>query len=276
MEPPEKLGIRGTYVAIDWDLCTGCGVCLRVCPQQLFEWVETSGHPTSEKKAFPAREPDCVECNQCEDTCPAQAIRVIYGGTWWEKALLSLMFAQIIVGISYGTVFGPSLGFRSLLYVGWLISVIGLPFWFSTAIYFPKKGKPQEGKRFVYTTALVDSGLYAIVRHPQFLGCIMLMSASILVSQHWLSAIVGIPISMWLYREIPKEEKGLIVRFGDEYKRYIKRVPKINFILGIIRFQRRNKTNTSHNSYQSDEKNKGQKTFSFKKFLFKMKSTTLC
>jgi protein-S-isoprenylcysteine O-methyltransferase Ste14 len=88
----------------------------------------------------------------------------------------------------------------------------------------------------VHTTALVDSGLYAIVRHPQFLGCIMLMSASILVSQHWLSAIVSIPISMWLYREIPKEEKGLIGRFGDEYKRYIKRVPKMNVILGISRF----------------------------------------
>jgi NAD-dependent dihydropyrimidine dehydrogenase PreA subunit len=33
VDSPEKLGIRGTYVAVDWDLCTGCGVCLKVCPQ---------------------------------------------------------------------------------------------------------------------------------------------------------------------------------------------------------------------------------------------------
>ena len=50
VDPPEKLGIHGTHVAIDWDICTGCGVCLEVCPQQLYEWAETSGHPTSGKK----------------------------------------------------------------------------------------------------------------------------------------------------------------------------------------------------------------------------------
>ena len=62
VDPPEKLGIRGTYVAVDWDICEGCGICLEVCPVPLYEWIETSGHPTSEKKAFPARELDCVQC----------------------------------------------------------------------------------------------------------------------------------------------------------------------------------------------------------------------
>jgi len=69
MDPPQKLGIRGTYVAVDWDICTGCGVCLKVCPQQLYEWRETAGHPTSEKKAFPARESDCIQCYTCETKC---------------------------------------------------------------------------------------------------------------------------------------------------------------------------------------------------------------
>ena len=61
MDPPEKLGIRETYVAVDWDICTGSGIFLKVCPKHLFEWVETSGHPTSKRKAFLARESDCVE-----------------------------------------------------------------------------------------------------------------------------------------------------------------------------------------------------------------------
>ena len=29
VEPPIKLGIRGTYVAIDWDICIGCAYVLR-------------------------------------------------------------------------------------------------------------------------------------------------------------------------------------------------------------------------------------------------------
>ena len=241
VDPPEKLGIRGTNVAIDWDVCEGCGTCIEVCPVKLYEWMETSGHPTSEKKPFPARESDCVQCFQCENKCPVKAITVTYGGPGWASAILLLMFAQIIVGIGYGTIFGPYLGYKFPLYVGWILSIVSLPFWFSTLIYFPKRGRPREGKRFVDTTVLVDSGLYAIVRHPQFLGCIMLMSASILVSQHWLSAIIGIPISLWLYTEIPKEEKGLTIRFGDDYKRYTQKVPKLNPLLGLIRILQRRK-----------------------------------
>jgi protein-S-isoprenylcysteine O-methyltransferase Ste14 len=64
----------------------------------------------------------------------------------------------------------------------------------------------------------------------------MLMSASIIVSQHWLSVIVSIPIAVWLYTEyLPKEEKGLLIRFGDDYRRYMQRVPRLNPLLGIMR-----------------------------------------
>ena len=88
MDPPEKLGIRRTYVAVDWDLCTGCGICLKVCPQLLFEWVETVGSPTSEKKVFPARELECVQCYTCEVKCPVKAIRFVYPGlTGWQNVL---------------------------------------------------------------------------------------------------------------------------------------------------------------------------------------------
>jgi len=99
----------------------------------------------------------------------------------------------------------------------------------------------------MHTTVVIDSGTYGIVRHPQFLGCMMLMSASVLVSQHWLSAIIGIPISVWLYKEIPKEEKGLIIRFGEDYKHYMQRVPRMNILVGIIRLlQRRKRERKQH------------------------------
>jgi protein-S-isoprenylcysteine O-methyltransferase Ste14/NAD-dependent dihydropyrimidine dehydrogenase PreA subunit len=242
VDPPEKLGIRGTYVAVDWDICTGCGVCLEVCPKQLYEWVETSGHPTSEKKAFPARESDCVQCYTCESKCSVEAIRVTFGGPpGWEGAVVLLMLAQIVVGIVYGMLFGPYLGVEILGYVGCVVLAVGLVFFVSIAVYFPRKGKPAKGKGLMDTTVVVDSGTYGIVRHPQILGCMLLMSASILISQHWLSAIVGIPIMVWLYAELPKEEKGLTLKFGDDYKLYMQKVPRINFVLGVIRLLRRRK-----------------------------------
>ena len=133
VDPPLKLGVRGTYVAVDWDICTGCGVCLEVCPLQLFEWADAFGHPTSEKKVFPVRELDCVQCYNCEDKCPVQAIRTEYPGmTGWENLLAWLSFIsaflQPIGGILYGLLYGPSLGVPALFYAGWIVLVIGFLF----------------------------------------------------------------------------------------------------------------------------------------------------
>ncbi|MEE8571294.1 MAG: 4Fe-4S binding protein, partial [Candidatus Bathyarchaeia archaeon] len=243
---PETLGIRGTYVAVDWDLCTGCGICLEICPLQLYEWVETSGHSTSKKKAFPAREPDCVQCYKCETKCPMQAIRIEFspadfqGPTGWLFTLVATLSLLLpIVGIIYGLWFGPFLGIQPLFYVGWVLLPVALFFLFSIVIYFKRDGKPGEGKGLMDTTVLVDSGTYAIVRHPMALGSILLMSASILISQHWLGAIVGVIVSALTYRNQVKLEKGLLVKFGDDYKRYMEKVPRMNLFLGTLRFVKR-------------------------------------
>ena len=240
VDPPKKLGIRGTYVAVDWDICTGCGICLETCPKQLYEWVETSGHPTSEKKAFPAREPDCIQCLACETQCPAQAIRISVGApsSGWQIAVYGFL-SQIILGFAYWAFFGSYLSLQILQYAGWIVLAISLPFFFSPVIYFRKKGKSPKEKSLMLTTVIVDSGTYGIVRHPQILGFILLISASILIFQHWLSVIIGVPLMVLFYREAVKEEKGLIIKFGDDYKRYMKKVPRMNFLLGVIRLLRR-------------------------------------
>jgi len=148
------------------------------------------------------------------------------------------MFAQIIGSVVYGIVLGPYLGLNIPFYVGWIILVVGLPFFFSPAIYFPKA---QEGKSVMDTTVIVDSGTYGIVRHPQILGCLLLMFGSILISQHWLSAIIALPISVLFYRYVLNEEKDLVVKFGDDYRRYMQKVPRMDLLLGIIRLLRRKK-----------------------------------
>ncbi|QCC46487.1 4Fe-4S dicluster domain-containing protein [Halobellus limi] len=76
VEPPEKLGIHGTHVAVDYDLCVADGACLENCPVDVFTWVETPDHPESERKVEPTREDQCIDCMLCVDICPVDAIDV--------------------------------------------------------------------------------------------------------------------------------------------------------------------------------------------------------
>jgi len=73
---PKALGIHGTAVAVDFDICNADGACIDACPVNVFEWLQTPGHPASDKKADPTREPDCIFCMACESVCPVEAIKI--------------------------------------------------------------------------------------------------------------------------------------------------------------------------------------------------------
>ncbi|MHB1391195.1 MAG: ATP-binding protein [Thermoleophilia bacterium] len=52
---------------IDREECTGCGICVDECPQEVLEL-------DSEDIAVLARPDSCDSCATCEDACPTEAI----------------------------------------------------------------------------------------------------------------------------------------------------------------------------------------------------------
>jgi NAD-dependent dihydropyrimidine dehydrogenase PreA subunit len=76
IDPPGQLGIWGQDVCIDFDICVADGACIEACPVNVYEWLETPGHPASDKKAFMIREKDCIFCMACENVCPPQAVKI--------------------------------------------------------------------------------------------------------------------------------------------------------------------------------------------------------
>lgn len=76
---PGLLGIHGTAVAVDFDLCVADGACIEACPVDVFEWLDTPGHAASEKKADPTRESECIFCMACQSVCPPKAIKITRG-----------------------------------------------------------------------------------------------------------------------------------------------------------------------------------------------------
>jgi protein-S-isoprenylcysteine O-methyltransferase Ste14 len=91
------------------------------------------------------------------------------------------------------------------------------------------------GEKGISKETLVESGMYAFVRHPEFLGHILIIFALIFIAQHYVSLIIGAMLIILLCLAMIEEEKRNIEKFGDAYKDYIKRVPRINLLAGVIR-----------------------------------------
>jgi len=154
--------------------------------------------------------------------------------------LSSLLFiSQIIVGIY---LLSDVSQIEILAYVGVGVYVFsGIVFGMLPVMEFRKKGGVRKGKSYIYTTKLVDTGIYSIVRHPQFVTFILWSIAGMLLFQHWIIIVLGIPIIPLTYIDLIRADKDSIEKFEDDYKAYITKVPRANFLLGIIRLLRRRK-----------------------------------
>jgi len=148
-----------------------------------------------------------------------------------------LFISQIIVGLYLLS--GVS-QIEILAYVGVGLYVFsGLIFGSLPVIEFRKKGRVRKGRSYIHTTKLVDTGIYSIVRHPQYVTFILWAIAGMLLFQHWIVVLLGIPIFPLTYIDLITADKDAIQKFGDDYKAYMKKVPRANFLLGIIRRFRR-------------------------------------
>lgn len=129
-----------------------------------------------------------------------------------------------------------------LFAIGWVVWAFGMVMVMAPIVMFPRRGGVPKGKSFVHTTNLVDTGIYSIVRHPQYTGGIYaLFLTTFLWYPHWLFGVLGVMGVLVIYMGCKEEDQHLIKKFGDEYKSYMGKVPGMNFILGIIRLYRRKK-----------------------------------
>jgi len=118
--------------------------------------------------------------------------------------------------------------------LGWGIMWISAIFGWLPIFTFRSRGE-IKGRSYINTTVLVDSGVYSIVRHPQYLAGVLLNIALPLITQHWLVVILGIIGSAVIYLNTFEEEKESLQKFGDSYLSYQAKVPRLNFLLGSFR-----------------------------------------
>jgi protein-S-isoprenylcysteine O-methyltransferase Ste14 len=161
--------------------------------------------------------------------------------SWLEFVPVTLVSILILAQIIVGIYLLPAVSqIETLAYaaVG-LYVVSGLVFGALPVMEFRRKGGVRKGNSYIHTTQLVDTGVYSIVRHPQYVTFMLWAIAGMLLFQHWLVVMLGIPIIPLTYIDLVKADEDALEKFGDAYKAYMKQVPRANFLLGIIRRCRR-------------------------------------
>ena len=72
---------------------------------------------------------------------------------------------------------------------------------------------------------LATTGAYARIRHPQYVGFVLIMTGFLL---QWptLVTLAMYPILLFMYARLAKREQAdMLAQFGDEYRRYMAKVP---------------------------------------------------
>ncbi len=144
----------------------------------------------------------------------------------------ALLIVQVILAFFVFT--DPRI--EPLSVAGWVIWALGTVFAILPIFTLRRRGGVPEGKSYMQTTALVDTGIYAIVRHPQGGTAGLLFSLSLaLIGQHWLLVVLAAVGMVLIYVDTFNADQACIEKFGQEYVRYMQRVPRVNFVTGILR-----------------------------------------
>ena len=74
---------------------------------------------------------------------------------------------------------------------------------------------------------LIDTGPYALVRHPIYTGLLIAIFGSAMASGEWRGVLAVLIAFAALWRKLQLEERWMTERFGERYVAYRQRVPAL-------------------------------------------------
>lgn len=142
--------------------------------------------------------------------------------------LLSLGQLLVLANIFINAFVKGQINIQWLNYVAAVLLGLALVLWPFPIFALRKHGEINSNGSFLATTKLVDHGIYSKVRHPQYLGMILLNTALLLLNPHWIIILTSLASSVMLVMGAKEEEKDLTDQFGQQYIDYIQRVSAFN------------------------------------------------
>ena len=128
----------------------------------------------------------------------------------------------ILVIVSIRIINGDNL---MLQIIGFVLAIMSQFLVFLSIYALKKYGHISKGKSYMNTTKIVNEGIYKIMRHPQYIGLIILAFSTIFIFQTMISVFLGSISVLFLILSIYAEEKELLKRFGNDYADYKNKTP---------------------------------------------------
>ena len=110
-----------------------------------------------------------------------------------------------------------------VFWVGALVTALGLLFTVWARVHIGRNWSGvvtlKEGHE------LVDTGPYALIRHPIYTGLLVAFIGSALARGEWRGLLAVVIAWAALWRKLRLEERWMTERFGEQYVAYCQRVP---------------------------------------------------
>ena len=153
--------------------------------------------------------------------------------------LFAWLASAVTVSLIILTQFLPQGDDPYLRGTGVVVLLLAGVFIFAPFYLLAKHGGVEDSQTYMRARIVVDRGLYAIIRHPQYLGYVFLACGFALLSQHWVAFLLAVVGVTFFYLQAVSEERYCLARLGEPYEQYRRQVPRFNLVLGIVRLLRR-------------------------------------
>jgi len=130
------------------------------------------------------------------------------------------------------------------------IKIFALLFLFISCVFivipfFQLQKYKKKREPYFSTNKIINTGIYKITRHPQYLGYCLFVIGFALLTPHPIIIGSSFLAVLLFYIQSLYEERYCIKIFSKDYKIYMEKVPRFNIFLGLFRLFRGRKKNIS-------------------------------
>jgi protein-S-isoprenylcysteine O-methyltransferase Ste14 len=145
-----------------------------------------------------------------------------YIGIAYLVAGLGLLLAPVLNYFGIGPIAFPA-------YIGWVglfVAVMGIAmrFWGNYVLgeFYTRTLRVTERQ------VVVQQGPYQVIRHPGYLGSILMWSGAALATVNWISTLLAVAVMFTVYSyRIISEENMMMKTYGEQYRQYKSRTWKL-------------------------------------------------